>query len=147
MDLPNMTSPDLDMQKIRDLIDLMESSGISELELKQGDQAVRIVRPLPGTGAVAMPSTPIAPAAGHVEPDRGEPVRAPMAGTFYSAAEPGAEPFVREGSPVSAGDVLCIIESMKMMNEIKADRSGVCTAVTAENGQPVGAGSTLFRIA
>ena len=73
-------------------------------------------------------------------------MRAPMAGTFYAAPEPGADAFVTEGQPVQAGEVLCIIESMKMMNEIKADRSGVCAAVCVANGQAVSAGDVLFRI-
>lgn len=135
----------MDLRKIRKLIDLAEASGLVELEVRTGDETVRIVRgqgaaPPAGGTATAAPSRD---AAG----TEGVAVRAPMAGTFYAAAEPGAEPFVREGQSVRPGDVLCIIESMKMMNEIKAERGGVCTAVAVANGQAVGAGDVLVRIA
>lgn len=130
----------MDLRKIRKLMEMVEESGISELEVASGDERVRIVRPLTGAAPSAAPQ----PTAGRSE---GHPVRAPMAGTFYAAPEPGAEPFLKEGQAVAAGDVLCIIESMKMMNEIKADRGGTCTAVNAANGQPVNAGDILFHIA
>ena len=134
----------MDLRKIKKLMELVESSGISELEVRSGEESVRIVRPLgaavPVAAAVTADQSAARPA------DHGWPVRAPMAGTFYVAPEPGAEPYVREGQPVAAGDVLCIIESMKMMNEIRAEQSGVCVAVTAGNGRPVSAGDTLFRI-
>lgn len=130
----------MDLRKIKKLMELVEESGISELEVKSGDESVRIVRPLGGAAAVAPPAAPARGRAGDY------PVRAPMAGTFYAAAEPGAEPFVREGQQVAAGDVLCIIESMKMMNEIKADRGGECVAVKVANGQAVNAGDTLFHL-
>jgi len=129
----------MDLRKIKKLMELVEESGISELEVKNGEESVRIVRPLGGgPPAVAAPARPAA--------SEGQPLRAPMAGTFYAAPEPGAAAFVEEGQQVSAGDVVCIIESMKMMNEIKADRSGVCMSVNAANGQPVNAGDVLFRI-
>jgi acetyl-CoA carboxylase biotin carboxyl carrier protein len=128
----------MDLRKIKKLMELVEESGISELEVRSGDESVRIVRPLGG----AAPPPASAPAG-----QSGWPVRAPMAGTFYAAAEPGAEPFVQEGQTVAAGDVLCIIESMKMMNEIKAERGGVCTTVSVANGQPVNAGDRLFQLA
>jgi acetyl-CoA carboxylase biotin carboxyl carrier protein len=129
----------MDLRKIKMLMDLVEASGITELEVHSGEESVRIVRPSGSHSAVAAP----APAA-VVD---GVPVRAPMAGTFYAGPEPGAEPFVQPGRPVRPGDVLCIIESMKMMNEIKADRAGVCTSVLVSNGQPVSAGEPLLRIA
>jgi acetyl-CoA carboxylase biotin carboxyl carrier protein len=129
----------MDLRKIKKLMELVEESGISELEVKNGEESVRIVRPLGGGApAVAAPARPAS--------SEGQPLRAPMAGTFYAAPEPGAAAFVEEGQQVSAGDVVCIIESMKMMNEIKAERSGVCVSVNAANGQPVNAGDVLFRI-
>lgn len=139
----------MDLRRIKKLMDMVEASGISELEVRSGDELVRIVRPLPGTGVapVAAPAAGASPPAAAATGSPGWPVRAPMAGTFYAAAEPGAEPFVQEGQAVSAGDVLCIIESMKMLNEIKAERGGVCQAVAAANGQAVSAGDVLFRIA
>ncbi|MDZ7668779.1 MAG: biotin/lipoyl-containing protein [Gammaproteobacteria bacterium] len=139
----------MDLRKIRKLMELMEDSDLTEIEVRNGDDSVRIVRPPPagsarGAAAPAASAADPAPAAGA---SSGHPVRAPMAGTFYAAPEPGAEAFVSEGQSVSAGDVVCIIESMKMLNEIKADRSGVCAAVGVANGQPVSAGDILFRIA
>lgn len=131
----------MDLRKIRKLMEMVEESGISELEVRSGDESVRILRPLGGAAAAA----PVQPTAGGGS--EGFPVRAPMAGTFYAAPEPGAEPFVGEGRVVQAGDVVCIIESMKMMNEIKAERAGTCTAVHVANGQPVNAGDVLFHIA
>jgi acetyl-CoA carboxylase biotin carboxyl carrier protein len=133
----------MDLVKIKELIDLMAETGVSELEVRAGEDAVRIVRPLAATavGSAVAVAAPIGSAA------PGVPVKAPMAGTFYAAPEPGAAPYVREGQPVSRGDVLCIIESMKMMNEIVADRDGVCVAVVAESGTPVAAGDVLLRIA
>ena len=133
----------MDLRKIKKLMEMVEESGISELEVRSGDESVRIVRPLGSTPA-GNPA-PAAPAPSATE-SRAWPVRAPMAGTFYAAPEPGADPFVCEGQAVEAGDVLCIIESMKMMNEIKAERSGVCVAVAAANGQAVNSGDILFRI-
>lgn len=134
----------MDLRKIKMLMDLVENSELTELEVHSGDESVRIVRPLPQAAARE------APAAGSAAPaasaQQGYPVRAPMAGTFYVGPEPGADPFVAEGQSVSAGDVLCIIESMKMMNEIKSERGGVCSAVAVANGQSVNAGDILFRI-
>jgi len=131
----------MDLRKIKKLMELVEESGISELEVRSGEESVRIVRPLQGAAA----NLPALRAAA-LRPD-GQPVRAPMAGTFYAAPEPGAEPYLHEGQAVNAGDVLCIIESMKMMNEIRAERGGTCTSVHAANGQPVNAGDVLFHIA
>jgi len=135
----------MDLRKIRKLMELMEDSDLTEIEVRTGDNSVRIVRPPPPGSDRPVPAP--AAAAGAAAAHSGHPVRAPMAGTFYAAPEPGAEAFVSEGQSVSAGDVVCIIESMKMLNEIKADRSGVCAAVSVANGQPVSAGDILFRIA
>ncbi len=135
----------MDLRKrIRELAELMAEIGISELEVRHGDEAVRIVRPPAEAGAAPVADDAAAPAA--AEPPT-QQLRAPMAGTFYAAPEPGAEPFVQPGERVEAGDVVCIIESMKMLNEIRSDVSGVCVAVAVSNGQPVGRGDPLFRIA
>jgi acetyl-CoA carboxylase biotin carboxyl carrier protein len=135
----------MDLARIKELIELMAASGVSELEVKRGEESVRIVRPLAPSPQIA--GRPVAAPGGREGAPEGVPVRAPMAGTFYAAPEPGAEPFVQVGQSVRQGEVLCIIESMKMMNEIVADRSGVCVAVTARSGEPVSAGDTLLRIA
>jgi len=132
---------------IREYIDLMAACGVSELEIRKGDESIRIVRPLVAAPAEAGASPAASASTGSSPGAAGIPVRAPMAGTFYAAPEPGAEPFVRVGQAVSPGDVLCIIESMKMMNEIVADRGGVCVAVEATNAAPVSTGDTLLRIA
>lgn len=133
----------MDLNKIKELMDLVEASGISELEVRSGDETIRIVRPL--ASRAAETGQPAAATARDAQP--GSPVKAPMAGTFYAAPAPGADPYLRVGQSVAPGDVLCIIESMKMMNEIVADRSGVCVAVEADNGEPVRAGDILLRIA
>lgn len=131
----------MDLRKIKKLIELAEGSGLTELEVRSGDESVRIVRPPPGSAAPAAAAAPVG-----VSTAAGQPVRAPMAGTFYAAPEPGSAPYLSVGTAVNAGDVLCIIESMKMMNEIKAERSGVCRTVAVANGQAVSAGDTLFLI-
>ena len=141
----------MDLRKIKKLIELVEESGISELEVSDGDESIRIARPLPGAlsaaPAVAV-SSAVAPAgAGAVAAGAGGAFqfRAPLAGTFYRAGAPGAEPFVSVGQQVEAGDVLCIVESMKMMNEITADKSGRCTAITVADGEAIGSGQILFH--
>ncbi len=148
----------MDLRKIKKLIELVEESGISELEVSDGDESIRIARPLPGAlsaaPAVAV-SSAVAPAgagavaagAGAVPAEAGGAFqfRAPLAGTFYRAGAPGAEPFVNVGQQVEAGDVLCIVESMKMMNEITADKSGRCTAIAVADGEAIGSGQILFH--
>lgn len=137
----------MDLRKIKKLIDLAEASGLAELEVRTADETVRIVRSR-GAAPPAGTSEGDAALSRRVAADvAGVAVRAPMAGTFYAAPEPGAEPFVREGQSVRPGDVLCIIESMKMLNEIRAEQGGICTAVAVANGQAVGAGDVLMRIA
>ncbi len=143
----------VDLRKVKKLIELVEESGISELEVRDGDETIRIARhggPMEGVPAVA--ATPVATADGPVAsparaagPAAGHQVRSPMAGTFYRSPSPEAEPFVSVGQTVAPGDVLCIIESMKMMNEIKAEQAGVCAAVVVENGEAIGSGQLLFR--
>ena len=147
----------MDLRKLKTLIELVESSGIGELEIQEGEERVRITRaPAPPTMLVqaaphstyataapapAAPEPPPAP----VEPE-GHLVKSPMVGTFYRAATPGAKPFVDVGDSGQAGDTLCIIEAMKLMNEIEADKSGVVKAILAENGQPVEFGQPLVLI-
>jgi acetyl-CoA carboxylase biotin carboxyl carrier protein len=139
----------IDLRKIKKLIDMVEESGISELEVRNGEESIRISRPLaPQSGGVPVPaaasgsaaSRPAARAAG------GFTVRAPLTGTFYCAPSPGERPFVRVGQTVAVGDVLCIIESMKMMNQIEAERAGRILEVSVEDATPVETGVPLFRI-
>ena len=143
----------VDLRKIKKLIELVEESGITELEVRDGEETIRIARSLVATApAASAPAVP-SPAGPATRPDArpvsasgiGFELRAPMAGTFYRAPAPDAEPFVVEGQAVEAGDVVCIIESMKMMNEVKVDRSGVLREIPAENGQAIGSGQVLFR--
>lgn len=154
----------MDIRKVKKLIELLEESGIAELEISEGEESVRISRYPPG-GSVqhyavapppmmshapaAHPGTP-APAAAAAPTGAddipGHKVLSPMVGTYYEASSPGAEPFVRIGSEVKAGDTLCIIEAMKMMNQIEADKAGRVAAILAINGEPVEYGQTLFII-
>jgi acetyl-CoA carboxylase biotin carboxyl carrier protein len=152
----------MDIRKVKKLIELLEESGIAEIEIKEGEESVRISRN-PHGPAVQMPAAmpqfvqPVAaaepapatvPAAPPVsEVPEGHKVLCPMVGTYYASPSPNAEPFVRIGDEVNAGDTLCIIEAMKMMNQIEADTSGRITAIQAENGEPVEFGQVLFIIA
>ncbi|MDA8384590.1 MAG: acetyl-CoA carboxylase biotin carboxyl carrier protein [Betaproteobacteria bacterium] len=149
----------MDLRKLKKLIDLVEESGIAELEITEGEEKVRITRasqnmphpayfaaaPAPMAAAPA-PASSAAPAA--VEPaiPEGHVVRSPMVGTFYRAPTPGGKAFVDVGQSVGSGDTLCIIEAMKLLNEIEADQAGVIKAVLVENGQPVEYGEPLFVI-
>jgi len=152
----------MDIRKVKKLIELLEESGISEIEITEGDDSVRISRHPPVAHApwpaMAMPAVSPAPAAsdttaqdggdrseGPAVPD-GHTVTAPMVGTFYTAPAPGAKPFVQVGSEVQAGDTLCIIEAMKMMNQIESDKTGRVVSILAENGEPVEFGQPLFII-
>ncbi len=153
----------MDLRKLKKLIDLVEESGISELELTEGEEKVRISRhPAAGQMQFApaaymapqmMHAAPAAPAAAAVTEVAaaspaidGHEVKSPMVGTFYRSPSPDAKPFVEVGSTVSAGDTLCIIEAMKLLNEIEADKSGVVKAILVENGHPVEYGEPLFII-
>jgi acetyl-CoA carboxylase biotin carboxyl carrier protein len=156
--------PGMDIRKIKKLIELLEESGIAEIEIKEGEEAVRISRMPTATGAAPQvthmgglgspaaaaggaPATPPAlPAAGSApKPKPSEHViTAPMVGTFYAAPTPGAKPFVEIGDEIKVGQVLCIIEAMKMMNQIEADKAGRITSVMAQNGDPVEFGQPLF---
>jgi acetyl-CoA carboxylase biotin carboxyl carrier protein len=147
----------MDIRKVKKLIELLEESGISELEITEGEESVRISRypsaapaaPAPAAAPVAIvpPTTePRVPGAEESPPQDGYTVTAPMVGTFYSSPAPGAKPFVEIGSEVEIGDVLCIIEAMKMMNQIETDRAGKIVSVLVENAEPVEYNQPLFII-
>ena len=159
----------MDLRKLKKLIDLVQESGIAELEVKEGEEAVRITRavgtqqtvylpqagmtslPQPATGgAIDLLSSPAAPAtpppAAPAAPLAGHVLKSPMVGTFYRSSTPGGKSFVDIGQTITEGDTLCIIEAMKLMNEIEADASGVITQILAENGQAVEYGQPLFVI-
>jgi acetyl-CoA carboxylase biotin carboxyl carrier protein len=146
----------MDLRKLKKLIDLVQESGIAELEITEGEEKVKIVKGgvvTVGTAQpIALPAAPIAgalaaPAGAAAEPEAGQEghaVKAPMVGTFYRSPSPDAKPFVEVGQTVKEGDTICIIEAMKLMNEIEADASGVVKAILVENGQPVEYGQPLF---
>jgi acetyl-CoA carboxylase biotin carboxyl carrier protein len=151
----------MDLRKLKTLIDLVSESGIAELEITEGEGKVRIVKfsqtqhPVAYAAPVAAPGhAPAAPAAGvaaSAAPEAapvapGHTVKAPMVGTFYRAANPGSAAFVEVGQTVKEGEPLCIIEAMKLLNEIEADKSGVVTEILVENGEPVEYGQPLFVI-
>lgn len=137
----------MDIRKIKKLIELVEESGISELEISEGEESVRISRnstapvaPVQYAAApapVAAPAPAAAPVAVEAAAPTGHQVLSPMVGTFYGAPSPDAKPFVKVGQSVTAGETLCIVEAMKMMNQIEADKSGIVTAILVEDGQPV----------
>jgi acetyl-CoA carboxylase biotin carboxyl carrier protein len=155
----------MDLRKLKKLIDLVQESGIAELEITEGEERVRIARggavsvtplaapaaaaPLPaGVAPGAAPATvaAAAPAAAPAPADEGHAVKSPMVGTFYRAPSPDAKPFVEVGGVVKEGETICVIEAMKLMNEIEADASGTIKAILVENGQPVEYGQALFII-
>jgi acetyl-CoA carboxylase biotin carboxyl carrier protein len=154
----------MDLRKLKKLIDLVEESGISELELTEGEEKVRISRNLPqGQNVVYAQAAPVmhhAPAAALTAPAAAAPaevpaapaaieghvIKSPMVGTFYRSPSPEAKAFVDVGSAVAVGDTLCIIEAMKLLNEIECDHAGVVKAILVENGQPVEYGEPLFII-
>lgn len=153
----------MDLRKLKTLIDLVAESGITELEITEGDGTVRIVKSLPPTqpvmmapqvqtvaaapaAAPAQPAAAAAPAAPAAPAIQGHAVKAPMVGTFYRSPNPGASPFVEVGQSVKEGDPLCIIEAMKLLNEIEAEKSGVIKEILVENGEPVEYGQPLFVI-
>lgn len=151
----------MDLRKLKTLIDLVQNSGISELEISEGDEKIRIAKQLPGaqTALVNLPApsvsgmtTAVAPAptipAPSIAPAEiaGHEIKAPMVGTFYRASAPGAAPFIEVGQAVQVGQTLCVIEAMKLMNEIEAEVSGTVSAILVENGQPVEFGQPMFVI-
>lgn len=149
----------MDIRKVKKLIEMLEESSLAEIEIKEGEESIRISRasmasasmtaaPMMAVGAPAPAAAAAAPApaAAEVAMPSGHPVKSPMVGTFYRASSPGAKPFVEIGGQVKVGDSLCIIEAMKMMNAIEADKAGVVKAILKENGQPVEFGEALFII-
>lgn len=149
----------MDLRKLKTLIDLVGESDIAELEITEGEDKVRIVKAsqapvmAPAPIYVAAPApAPVAPAASAPAPAaqaavaEGDVVKSPMVGTFYRAPSPGASPFVEVGQTVKEGEPLCIIEAMKLLNEIEADKSGVVKQILVENGEPVEFGQPLFVI-
>jgi acetyl-CoA carboxylase biotin carboxyl carrier protein len=145
----------MDIRKIKKLIELIEESGIAELEIKEGEDSVRISRQ---TSAIVQTMAPVAaplaaapqplaaPAAETAELEHGHQVKSPMVGTFYGAASPTSGPFVTQGQQVNVGDTLCIIEAMKMMNQIEADKAGKISSILIEDGSPVEFDQVLFII-
>ena len=155
----------MDIRKVKKLIELLEESGIAEIEIHEGEESVRISRhgsPIPmvtsfqagpmalgGYAPVPAMATPVAaaePAETAPAAPSGHMVKSPMVGTFFRAPSPGSKPFVEIGQQVKVGDTLCIVEAMKMMNQIETDKAGVVTAILVENGQPVEYGEPLFVI-
>lgn len=150
----------MDIRKVKKLIELLEESGIAEIEIKEGEESVRISRhsSAPVTNFHQMPQHAVplqvgpaaAPAAAQAAEDpvaeTGHLVKSPMVGTFYSAASPTSNPFVSEGQQVSVGDTLCIIEAMKMMNQIEAEKAGTVRSILVDNGSPVEFDQVLFVI-
>lgn len=152
----------MDIRKVKKLIELLEESGIAEIEIKEGEEAVRISRgshntvvmsnpysaAMPAAPMVAAPvaEAPLAPVIPIKEAIRGHQVKSPMVGTFYRASAPGSKPFVEIGDEVAEGATICIIEAMKMLNQIEADKSGKVTAILVENGQPIEFGQPLIVI-
>ena len=150
----------MDLRKLKTLIDLVSESGVAELEINEGEDRVRIVnrngaapvqvhqpvtvaQPMP----VPVPAPEAAPAPAPAAPQQtGTPLTSPMVGTFYRAPSPGADPFVKVGDTVKKGQVVCIIEAMKLLNEVEADMDGTVKEVCVENGQPVEFGQSLFII-
>ena len=152
----------MDLRKLKTLIELVETSGIAELEIQEGEERVRITRAHGGAApqAAGAPMTQLVAAAGapaaagpnggtqaEAAAAEGHVVKSPMVGTFYRSATPGSKPFVEVGDTVAEGATLCIVEAMKLMNEIEADKAGVVKAILTENGQPVEFGQPLFVIA
>jgi len=152
----------MDIRKVKKLIELLEESGISELEISEGEESVRISRhprtsmaaPVtvgapavqPAPPAPAAPAKPATAAGEHKPRNDDQTITSPMVGTYYSASAPGAKTFVELGQEIKVGQILCIIEAMKMMNQIESDKAGRVTAILAKNGEPVEFGQPLFII-
>ena len=153
----------MDLRKLKKLIDLVQESGIGEIEITEGEEKVRICRQAPGVAPMMMApgmqpmqyaagagmpaAAPVAAPAPAAPPEpKGHQLKSPMVGTFYRAPSPGAPPFIEVGQQVTKGQTLCIIEAMKLLNEIESDATGTVKAVLVENGQPVEYGQPLFTI-
>jgi acetyl-CoA carboxylase biotin carboxyl carrier protein len=149
----------MDIRKVKKLIELLEESGIAELEISEGEESVRISRhprmappaasPAREAAAAApapAPQLPATAAGEHKPRNDDQTITSPMVGTYYSASAPGAKPFIEIGMEIKVGQILCIIEAMKMMNQIESDKAGRVTAILAKNGEPVEFGQPLFVI-
>jgi acetyl-CoA carboxylase biotin carboxyl carrier protein len=151
----------MDIRKIKKLIELLDESGVAEIEIHEGEESVRISRqsnvvaaapatvvaaPAPAAPAAEVTAAPAPASTSENDIPAGHTVNSPMVGTFYAAPSPGAKPFTSVGDSVSEGDTLCIIEAMKMLNQIEADKSGTIKAILVENGQPVEFGQPMFVI-
>jgi len=150
----------MDIRKVKKLIELLEESGVAEIEIKEGEESVRISRhgmapavyappPMAAPAAAPAPAPVVSTAEAATSPSEeisGHVVRSPMVGTFYRAPSPGAKAFVEEGQSVKVGDTLCIIEAMKLLNQIEADKAGTIKSILVENGQPVEYNQPLFVI-
>jgi acetyl-CoA carboxylase biotin carboxyl carrier protein len=157
----------MDIRKVQKLIEMLEKSGISEIEIKEGEESVRISRYSSAAGPMVQmmqpntmamqPAQSVAPSAQATSAEtsapkadalssKDHPITSPMVGTFYSAPTPNDKPFVEIGQHIKAGDVLCIVEAMKMLNQIESERSGIIKRIMVENGQPIEFGQTLFII-
>lgn len=148
----------MDIRKVKKLIEMLEESSLAEIEINEGEESIRISRassapatapmmmhaPAPAPAAPAAEAPPAADAGSTIA--SGHQVKSPMVGTFYRASSPGAKPFVEVGSTVSVGETLCIVEAMKMLNEIEADKAGTIKAILKENGDPVEYGEAMFVI-
>jgi len=150
----------MDIRKVKKLIELLDESGIAEIEITEGEESVRISRyassvaaapapvaaPAPAAPAPVAAAAPAAPVPAAEPEEEGHAVTAPMVGTYYSAPTPGSPPFVQVGDRINEGDTLCIVEAMKMMNQIEADVSGTIKSIRVQNGDPVEYGQILFVI-
>jgi acetyl-CoA carboxylase biotin carboxyl carrier protein len=152
----------MDIRKVKKLIELLEESGIAEIEISEGEESVRISRypqgmtvaqgpmmpamPAVAAGAPAAPANQAQPVPARPAPPKDDSITAPMVGTYYSAPAPGAKPFVQVGDEIKVGQVLCIIEAMKMMNQIESEKEGRVVSILARNGEPVEFGQPLFVI-
>jgi acetyl-CoA carboxylase biotin carboxyl carrier protein len=151
----------MDIRKVKKLIELLEASDVAEIEIKEGEEAVRISRastapvtatvaaapaPAPAAMPAAAPEAAPAEGTGSTPAIKGQAVKSPMVGTFYRAPSPSSPPFVEVGTHVKAGDVVCIVEAMKMMNQIEADHAGVVEAIMVEDGEPVEFDQPLISI-
>ena len=141
----------MDIRKVKKLIELLEASDVAEIEIKEGDETVRISRS-PTTNLPIVKNTKTQIQSNEIEaeapqkPTVGHAIKSPMVGTFYRSPSPSSPPFAEVGSKVNAGDVVCIVEAMKMMNQIEADRSGTIDSISAEDGEPVEFDQTLMTI-
>ncbi len=141
----------MDIRKVKKLIELLEASDVAEIEIKEGDETVRISRS-PATNLPIVKNTSTQIQSNEIEaeapqkPTVGHAIKSPMVGTFYRSPSPSSPPFAEVGSKVNAGDVVCIVEAMKMMNQIEADRSGTIDSISAEDGEPVEFDQTLMTI-